>query len=266
MPGGSVLHTTRAAAPRDMRIGVVTAAGPEPAALLGVEELRRAAAWVECAEAEATITFRHRESKTGRRLWLERTGATLDHAVEIGARRSARAVLVAPVAGEINADSLHGWDRTWTRGAILQGWLRQAAADGEVQPLALAELPDEVIDALRRFDLLVASREDLRADASEPRGQLEALRVRVGDGPTLVVTDGADGVWIRAPAPSGQADVWHLPVPWRVDGVESVGSGDIFAAFMLAGEWPRSPDRPFITERAELAMRVVAEVLEGRRA
>jgi sugar/nucleoside kinase (ribokinase family) len=263
-PGGSVLHITRAAAPRDVRLGVVTAAGPEPEAQQGVEELRRATTWLECAEAPATTAFRHRESAAGRRLWLERTSGALDLPAEARAGRSAQAVLMAPIAGEIDADDLRGWDRTWARGAILQGWLR-AAGEGEVRALPLKEIDTELVERLSGFDLLVASREDLLAEAGVPLDQLQALRLRFGDRPTLVVTDGVDGVWIQAPTASSQAERWHLPVPWRVDDVGSVGSGDIFAAFMLVGKWQRPPSRAFISERAQAAMQVVAEVLEARR-
>jgi sugar/nucleoside kinase (ribokinase family) len=264
-PGGSVLHVARAAATRDLRVGVVTAGGREPEAKTGVEELRRVAAWVECVEAEATATFRHRESAAGRRLWLERTGRAVDLGAGASARSAVDAVLFAPVAGEITADTLATPDESWSRGAILQGWLR-SSGEGEVRALPLKELDPELVENLRGFDLLVASREDLLAETPDPPDQLRAVRLRFGRGPILVVTDGPGGVWIDSPASSDLAEGLHLAVPRRVDGVPSVGSGDIFAAFMLAGEWPRSPDRRFITERAELAMRVVAEVLEERRA
>ena len=262
--GGSVLHIARAAAPRGIRVGVMTAAGPEPEARIGVEELRRAAAWVDCERAEGTITFRHRESEAGREMWLERAGVQLHLATEPASRGASRAVLIAPLAAEIDAEGLQALDGTRARGAILQGWLRQAAAGGEVQPLPLAALEESLVDLLSGFDLLVASREDLRGEAREPRDQLRAMRIRFGDAPTLLVTDGANGVWIQASTSSGPDEGWHLPVPWRVDDVNTVGSGDILAAFMLVGEWQRPPSSAFF-ERAETAMRVVAEVLEARR-
>jgi len=49
-----------------------------------------------------------------------------------------------------------------------------------------------------------------------------------------------------------------------VEGVPTVGAGDIFAAVMLAGGWPRPASAEFVRERAEGAMRVVADVLEER--
>jgi sugar/nucleoside kinase (ribokinase family) len=109
---------------------------------------------------------------------------------------------------------------------------------------------------LSGFDLLVASREDLRAEATASSAQLTALRRVFGPRPELVVTDGVAGVWMEGE---------HLPVPRRVDGVPSVGAGDVLAAFMLARGWPRAVPAGFVRRRAEEAMRVVADVLEERR-
>jgi sugar/nucleoside kinase (ribokinase family) len=253
-PGGSVLHIARAAAPRGMRVAVVTVAGPEPEARAGLEELRRLAAWVDATKANATATFVHRDSAQGRRLWLERPSGLIR--IPPLERGTARAILVAPIAGEIAANGLADLDPAPTRGSILQGFLRSTSADDEVQPLPLSALHPGIVAALTEFDLLVASREDLAGEAAEPEEQLMALRGRVGSKPALVVTDGVRGVW---------TDKGPAPVPRRVDGVASVGAGDILAAFMLCGDWPRPAPAGFVRQRAEEAMRAVAEVLDGRR-
>jgi sugar/nucleoside kinase (ribokinase family) len=264
LPGGPVTHIARAAAPRGMRVGVVTAAGRGPKARAGVEELRQLAVTVECAEVDATPIFIHRESPGGRRLWLERTGGRVRLAGP-QSRVEARAVLLAPVAGEIVPEDFALLDRSRTRGALLQGWLRTVGEDGEVHSLPLAAVEPGMLQSLMQFDLLVASREDLLGEASGPLDQLHALRLRVGDTPTLVVTDGPRGLWIGLADVSGTAIPVHLPVPRLVEGVPTVGAGDILAAFMLAGDWPRPTGSGFVRQRAELAMRVVAEVLEERR-
>jgi sugar/nucleoside kinase (ribokinase family) len=250
-PGGSVLHIARAAAPRGLRLGVITVAGPEPEARAGLDELRRLAASVDWTDADASLTFRHREDATGRRLTLEWTGGRvrLDDP-EVASR--ARTVLVAPLAGEIGADEISRLEGDRPRGAILQGFLRLAGDDGAVRPLPLSALDLGLVDALGRFDLLVASREDLAADDLEPRNQLVALRSRFGTTPDLVLTDGVHGAW---------TEQGHLPVPRTVIGVSTVGAGDVLAAFMTA--WSVDPKRN-LAERARDAMRVVAEVLEER--
>ena len=251
-PGGSVLHIARAAGPRGVRVSVVTAAGPEPEARAGIDELTSVTASVEWADA--TATFVHRDSPGGRDLWLARAGGLISVAsVDLD---NAHAILAAPIADEVTADDLRRLGAAPTRGAILQGFLRSFASDGEMLPRPLSALAPELVAELSGLDLLVASREDLRGEAAEPSDQLAAMRRLFGPRPELVVTDGVEGVWMEPE---------HLPVPRRVDGVASVGAGDVFAAFMLAGGWPVPVPSGFARQRAEDAMRVVAEVLDERR-
>ena len=254
-PGGSVLHIARAAAPRGLRVGVMTVAGPEPEARAAVDELRRLTAWLDASHAATTATFVHRDSPGGRRLWLEQSGAPI-HLGDLGSRPAPRGILVAPIADEVVPDDLARLAPGPTRGAILQGFLRSRAADGEIHPRPLSALAPALTAVLGEFDLVVASREDLLGEAAEPADQLAALRSMLGARPELVVTDGVRGVWIEGE---------HLPVPRRVDTVPSVGAGDIFAAFLLVGEQPRRADAGSLRHRAGGAMRVVADVLEGRR-
>jgi sugar/nucleoside kinase (ribokinase family) len=121
-----------------------------------------------------------------------------------------------------------------------------------------------MVQALRGFDLLVASREDLLAESAAPRQQLRSMRRTFGAGPVLVVTDGPEGAWIGVES-SVEAEPSHIPVPRRVNDVPTVGSGDVLAAFMLLGEW-RASDLIFVRTKIDHAMRVVCEMLEGRRA
>lgn len=262
-PGGSVLHIARAAATRALRIGVATAAGPEPEAQAGLKELRRLTAPVERSRGAATATFRHLEAPAGRRLWLERRGAMVALGADADNRTGTRAILYAPIAEEVPTEALMGGAPAIQRGAILQGWLRTTDQHDEVHPRPLSALSHALVEALGGFDLLVASREDLLAEARDPSHQLRSMRRVFGPGPALVVTDGIDGVWVDAGQSAFASKPRHLPVPWRVEEVPTVGSGDIFAAFMLPmpdGDY--SPDR--LTQKAGAAMRVVAEVLEER--
>lgn len=266
VPGGSVLHATRAAADAGLVTAAITVAGDEPTAREGIEELRRRTAEVELRPAAETIRFRHREAATGRRLWLECSGGSIQPGSDAGGPPRARAVLYAPVAAEIGVtvlgSVLGAGRRRPVLGAILQGWLRRANRDREILPIAPAALADDLVAALARFDLLVASREDLLAVEGRPERQLLALRSRVGDGPILVVTDGPEGVWLG----DGASAPHHLPAPWRVGGVPMVGAGDAFAALFVAG-LARQPARSSddLEALAVDAMRGVAEMLEARR-
>jgi sugar/nucleoside kinase (ribokinase family) len=260
-PGGSVLHVARAGAPRGARVSVITVAGPEAEAQAGLDELRRLAIAVEATSADATATFTHREEAGRRTLGLGRRGGRLRVS---GSRllSGMAAVLLAPVAGEIAADDLAPLDPTARRVAILQGWLRSLDEGTEVRPIRLGALASPLREALARFDLLVASREDLAAESDDPAQQLDALRRAVGPGPALVVTDGADGAWLDAPG-SGQAGARHLRVPWRVGSASTVGAGDILAAFLAIGSVEPAGS---LAAHTESAMRTVAEILEERRA
>jgi sugar/nucleoside kinase (ribokinase family) len=261
--GGTVMHAARAAASRGLRIGIVTATGTEPEALAGLSELRGLAPLVESRRHAWTTTFRHREGPTGRRLWLDHLGGSVELDATARDRVVARAVLCAPVAGEVTIDALAAWPDISTRAATLQGWLRTTDEGVEVRPLPLSAMSRQFIEALSRFDLLVASREDLLAEAEAPPDQLSALRRAFGERPTMVVTDGADGLWLDMP-PAGSFPGLrrHVAVPWRVEGASTVGAGDILAAFLtMSCRETASSSHRWVLD----AMRVVAEILDERK-
>src|SRR4029453_13632251 len=135
------------------------------------------------------------------------------------------AVLVAPIAGEISINELALLASVPFRAAILQGWLRTLEEGAEVRSLPLQALGAAATQALGRFHHLVASREDLLAESRDAREQLNALRRVFGDGPALVVTAGADGLWL-----DDRTATHHLPVPRLVDAASTVGAGDVLAA------------------------------------
>lgn len=259
-PGGSVLHATRAARRAGLSVMAITVVGPEPPARAGLAELRELCVILDAEDAPTTITYRHHEDLGGRRLWLEEPGGTIRPDMIRAA--TSRAVVYAPVARELEAAALDGGERVASvRAAILQGWLRRAVAGGEATPIAPSALPEDLLAALRPLDAVVASCEDLLAVGSDPRDQLVAMRRAIGDGPLLVVTDGPNGVWLDGPDPGDGAR--HLPAPWRVENVPTVGAGDAFAALLAAGagrDGTRNWDRLAMT-----AMASVAEMLDARR-
>jgi sugar/nucleoside kinase (ribokinase family) len=259
--GGSVTHVARAAATRGMRLAIMTTAGPEPDAQAALADLRRLAGSVEAMTASRTARFVHDELDGARRLRLESS----PERIHLGRRlQPARAILAAPIADELAVADLSLLDDATTRGAILQGWLRSIEPDGTVRPRPLETLDSRLGQALSRLDLVVASREDLAADGSQPADLLDALRRVVGVGPALVLTDGSQGAWIDVGSTTSRETRIHLPVRRLIEGVSTVGAGDILAAFMLTTGWPRPAAPDFVRQRAELAMRVVADVLEER--
>jgi sugar/nucleoside kinase (ribokinase family) len=251
-PGGAVLHIARALAARGMRLGIVTTAGLEPEAQAGLAELRQLASWVEASTTPASITFGHAETAAGRELVLERRGGQVPEANP----EAAAAVLFAPVADEIPASGL-SVGRSATRGAILQGWLRSTAEGESVRPQPMAAVDSGLVVALGALDLVIGSSEDLRADGPDPLAQLQAVRATLGDRPPLVVTDGAHGPWL-----DDGSGPRHLPLGQLVDGVSTIGAGDMFAAFMLLA-LARSAGAGLLAA-ATSAVDQVAEVLLSR--
>lgn len=250
-PGGSVLHATRAAVDAGYGTAVMTVAGTEEAARSGLDELASIAA-VDVRQVDTTLAFRHEETATGRRLWLEAPAARL---VRVPLATPSRAVLLAPVADELDGDAGPMEVGGAVRGAILQGWLRELANGEVVRPRPLASLDDALVARLATHDVLVASREDLLADGEHPGAQLDRLRARVGAHPTLVVTDAAYGAWVDT------GDVRVLVEAARVvRDVPMVGAGDAFAALLL-GAMGRGRD-PVAAARD--AAGGVAEMLAAR--
>ncbi|HKO33503.1 MAG TPA: PfkB family carbohydrate kinase [Candidatus Limnocylindria bacterium] len=250
-PGGAVLHITRALAARDMRVGIVTTAGPEPEAQSGLAELRELASSVEATTSSASITFGHAETAAGRELVLVRRGGQVPVAAE-----AAAAVLFAPVADEIPASGLTV-GRGAMRGAILQGWLRGSGEGEPVRPQSVAAMDTALVVALGALDLVIGSSEDLRADGADPLAQIQALRATLGDRPPLVVTDGAHGPWL-----DDGSGPRHVPLGRQVEGVSTIGAGDMFAAFMLLA-LVRSAGTSLLAA-ATSAIDQVAEVLQSR--
>ncbi len=264
-PGGAVMHIAQAAAAQGLRVGIVTAAGPEPVAAAAIAELRSMAAAVEVTRGETTITYRHREAPTGRRLWLERTGPPVAVPVPTLDHLAARAVLFAPVSDEIGASELGSRASVSRRGALLQGWLRTAGVAEEVRPRPLSAMDLDVLAALRRFDLVVASREDLAAEPGDGPGLVAAVRRAVGPRPAIVITDGRDGLWVQRTDSYRLSPPSHVVPRTRVEGVSTVGAGDILAALLLIDfghhAWASMPDDAW----ARPSMDLLERILEGRR-
>lgn len=251
-PGGSVLYAARAASAAGLRAGVVTVAGDEPAAADGLRELSRLGP-LHREVAPATLRFALDEDHGGRHLLLEVPVAPLACPPRAVAPR---AVLYAPVADELGS-GFGGQEYAGAlTAAVLQGWLRNLELGREVRPLPLSALPEALVRRLAGCDLLIASREDLVAVAAEPGAQLDALRVRFGWRPLLVVTDGVAGTWLDIAGRRARSSPSSV-----VADVTTLGSGDTFAAIMAAGL-----GRGLSAEEASTnAATAVVEMLAARR-
>jgi sugar/nucleoside kinase (ribokinase family) len=218
--GGSVLHASRALAFAGLRGACLTVAGPEPEAAAALEELRHLG---PLTVREAAWSIRYAiDERPERRVVTYQAGARLHLAPDDLAALPARAVLLAPIAAELDGEAVAASSGASVRVAALQGWLRGLVPGEPVRPRPVAALPAE----LRACTALVASDEDLGTDAGPAA---DALRAWAGAGPALVVTAGASGVLLDLP---GAART--MVAAAAVRGVSSIGAGDGFAALFAA--------------------------------
>jgi sugar/nucleoside kinase (ribokinase family) len=222
--GGAARHATEAALAAGLRVGLHTTAGDEPLirAWLDATADRADIRWHAAA---STITFEHHGHHAARRLRL-RLGTDPIRISDPDRLPPARAILFAPVAGEVADDALAGL-RAPTRAAGLQGWLRTTDADGWVERVRLSDIGERTSAALRGLDLLVASADELRGEDAEEG--IRRLRAWAGPGPQLVVTGGTDGAWVD----DGQGPPRHVPAGETTER-HTVGAGDGFAAVLVA--------------------------------
>lgn len=229
-PGGSVLFACEAAARIGLRVAAVTVSGDEPAAREGMARLR-ASATVMRQPATESVRFLHEEAGGRRRLTLEASAPPIEPHDALLTWNPA-AVLFAPVADEIRP-SLIAMVREHLGGVLaggaMQGWLRELRRGQTVEPRPLGRIPDELADTIRRLDVLIASDEDLVLEGDDARSCLAALRSWSGERPRLAVTMGADGAWL---AHQGEESV--VAPRRRLDGVPTIGAGDIFGSVLVA--------------------------------
>ncbi len=228
-PGGSVLHAARALASAGFRGATMTVAGPEEVAVAGVSTLR-SLGLLMLREAPGSIRFLIDERPSPRVVTYE-AGARLPVSPADVARLPSRAVLIAPIASELDAAAVSATSAARVRVAVLQGWMRVLVPGEPVGARSLASLDPELTDALQTMTALVASEEDLAAVAPDARGAISAVRDWAGARPVLVVTRGQAGALLDLPG-GGQAAV---PATVAVSGVSTVGAGDAFAALFAAG-------------------------------
>jgi sugar/nucleoside kinase (ribokinase family) len=257
-PGGSVLHAGLAAAAEGAEITMLTVAGDEPEARIGLLRLAGLGSVLR-GVTNATTTYAHREVDGVRVLTLEAGSEPIDPEMLDG-RGPFDVALLAPIAHELPPDvvvALRDTARPRRTVFLIQGWLRRLVLGDRVRALALDEVPAELWRAFATADAVVVSTEDLDADPGDPFMQAAAVRERLGTGPVLVLTLGAEGYLLDDPA----ADRVVASVPRHVvEGVPAVGAGDTFGA-ALAVHLARGDDPA--AAAAAATDRVIA-VLEAR--
>ena len=132
--GGAARYATEAALAAGLRVALAPVSGPEPVAREAVARFRGLAD-VTWHEASTSIVFEHHGAHDERRL-RQRSGTEPIRVPEPLRLPPARAVLFAPVAGEVPVETIQAVQAP-VRAAGLQGWLRQTDAGGWVSRLRL---------------------------------------------------------------------------------------------------------------------------------
>ncbi len=222
--GGAARYATEAAVAAGLQVALLTVAGTEPVVRSELTRLA-AQAMVVVHPASTSIVFEHHGPHDDRRLRL-RSGTEPIGVPDPERLPSARAVLFAPVAGEVTLDAIRAITAP-LRAAGLQGWLRQTDAGGWVSRVPLSTMDETLAVSLRSLDLLLASVDELRGD--DGLAAVGRLRAWAGAGPELVVTAGAAGAW----ADDGGGSPHHVPAE-VVANRHTIGAGDAFAAVLAA--------------------------------
>jgi sugar/nucleoside kinase (ribokinase family) len=257
-PGGSVLHSGRAAVAQGVRPAILTVAGGEAEAQDGLAQLR-AFADVVGQPSPSTTTYGHEEEAGRRVLVLEAVSAPI--AAPDAAAEPPAVALLGPIASELTASTIAALESTIRARCtvmLIQGWLRHLVIGEPVRPLPLDRVPDELWTAFGSADAIVVSTEDLAEAPEDPFAQAAAVRSKIGTRPVLVLTLGAEGYLLDDPS----TDRVIASVPRRVvEGVPMVGAGDTFGA-ALAIHLARQDDP---IRAADAATEAVIRMLEARR-
>ncbi len=227
-PGGSVIHSGRAAVAEGSLPAFLTVAGDEPEARVGLRALARLGRLLH-QPAGTTTTYRHDES-SGRRVLALESGTD---ALEIGrdvVDLAPRTALLAPIADELPGDAVITLRERLPDAVmvlLVQGWLRWLEVGSTVRPRPLASVPADLWTIFGAAHAIVLSTEDLAEGGGDPFAQALALREHLGPRPVIVLTLGVQGYLLDDPA----ANDVTAAVPRRiVENVSTVGAGDTFGA------------------------------------
>ncbi len=204
--GGTATYSALTARALGMRVGVVTARGPETSLvpLGGIP--------VVSFESPRSTTFENIYSEHGRTQYVRAQATRIDlRNVPVNWRR-ASIIHLGPIANEMDSILPEGFAPALL-GLTPQGWMRRWSADGYVSS---AEWQNAEA-ALKRAEAVVISREDVNGDEELIERMAHQTRV-------LAVTEAAAGVVLYW---NGDRRRFRAP---QVQEVDATGAGDVFAA------------------------------------
>jgi len=236
--GGAVSYAAQAAVRLGVDTALVTVApadDPLLEPLRGLPGLR-----LHCVASQAMTTFALAYAGGLRTLALKHRAASLAPGDIPEAWRQAPVAYVGPVTGECDRALISSLGAGFI-GAGLQGWLRRAGPDGEIEPALLPEALDPP-----RVQLAVVSEED------HPEVDRVAARFAAA-GAIVAITRGARGATLIAP--SGRLEIPPAPA----QEIDPTGAGDVFGVVLTLRLAAGSPP----AEAARAAAAAAARVVEG---
>jgi len=206
--GGTAAYAALTAVRMGFTVAVVTSAGPD---LDPETELPGVRVHV-VPSAESTV-FVNDYGPDARIQTVKGVAAPITVTDFPPALRSATAVLLGPLVGEVGA-GVRGVVQGSVVMASLQGWLRAWDERGRVRPVSW-----DGTGLLPQVDAAIASADDVLEEALfEPWSEMV---------PVLIVTEGSRGARINV------AGRWNRVEPFRSQEVDPTGAGDVFAAAYL---------------------------------
>jgi len=204
--GGTAAYSALTARALGLRVGIVTASGPETS-LAPLGDIP-----VISLESPSSTTFENIYTESGRIQYLRAQATRIDFNHVPDVWRGAPIIHLGPIANEMEAVLRDGFSPTLL-GLTPQGWMRQwdtecRVSRGEWQ---------NADPALRRAHAVVISREDVNGDEELIEQMAHQTRV-------LAVTESAAGAVLYW---NGDRRRFRAP---DVREVDATGAGDVFAA------------------------------------
>lgn len=204
--GGTAAYSALTARALGLRVGIVTASGPETS-LAPLGDIP-----VISLESPSSTTFENIYTESGRRQYLRAQATRIDFNHIPDVWRGAPIIHLGPIANEMDAVLPHGFSPALL-GLTPQGWMRQwdtecRVSRGEWQ---------NADHALQHAHAVVISREDVNGDEELIEQMAHQTRV-------LAVTESSAGAVLY-----WNADRRRFRAP-EVREVDATGAGDVFAA------------------------------------
>jgi len=234
--GGTAAYAALTARALGLKVGVVTACGPETT-LEGLQGIS-----VISLDSKHSTTFENIYMEHGRVQYLRARAARLHYDIIPEAWRRAPILHLGPIADEMDSSVPDGFSPDLL-GVTPQGWMRQWDADRRVSRGAWKNA--EAI--LPQAGAVVLSREDVNGDD-------ELIEHMAHQTQLLAVTEGGEGCVLH----------WHgdrrrFRAP-EVHEVDATGAGDIFAAAFFIRLWKTRDRWESARFATQLASRSVTRV------